>query len=142
RGLAVHLLPGRRQFGSAAEQLREMMGYLARVQVGDATNLDELLALARVPYPILAVAAIADTEQIAAVQELSLRTDHLTVVALEGFGEGSSAQGMLGNLRSCCAKVILCRRGELGMAFKEIDSLGGGGSSPTPARRVSGVRIG
>jgi uncharacterized protein (DUF58 family) len=136
RGMRVHLLPVRGPSRPTGTSATQMMGFLAKLQTGDETNLSELLRLPRVPYPILAVVSLADARGLDALRELGAKTRLLIVVALIGFGEPEPPEAVLGSLQRGGAVIVLCRRGELANALSELESVNWRVGSPVGERPV------
>jgi uncharacterized protein (DUF58 family) len=123
QGTRVSLLPGQNPFSATRGRLVETMEFLARLKPGMETNLRGLLSLPRLPYPVLAIASLADPRQLAAMQELSTKVGQLIVVALAGFAEDELPEEALAHLRGNGTTVIPCHRGGLQAALKELESL-------------------
>ena len=117
QGIKFYLLPGR---GLTPSPLSDSLEFLARVKPGGITNLEELLQLARIPYPTLLIVSLADPLAPEIVERLSRRASSLTIVALAEFGSSELPLDLLFRVTSQRTTFISCPQGKLEETIRKI----------------------
>ncbi|MBI2872147.1 MAG: DUF58 domain-containing protein [Chloroflexi bacterium] len=98
----------------------EAMDYLAGLEVGETTSLEEMAVTTQPGQTLVVIAPAAETDLIPSLRHLAGRERRLVVVLLEGFIQGERPQEFLSQLGRDSGLLVRCARGELTVALETL----------------------
>ena len=102
---------------------REVMDYLAHLEVKGKTALAELTIASESGQVVVAIVPAIEIKLIPALLQLSDRVRGLVVILLEGFAPDEIPQEFLSRLKGSNCRIISCSRGNLEAAIKKLSNV-------------------